>query len=271
MGPMQSKVPVTDADKAKSYFKYYERETAKLDPAKLATVYGAPMSSKGKLTFGERTKILEPGFDDEKGFCVLADGTGYVSDSIFIPGATAEMIDWFIGWRGLDPLRFVIEDPNQNISAVSMQTNYYFDEDRTAQEKYWDTTQVIQRKAGMGVKKSFLNFKCPLDAGFRGCKFGAEEETKTLICARNYDEGYAPAARPDYFICHQVIEKDGGAEVRTRIWYGWTVKYGKDFKQLEDGFFMEPFVPQALMLENANEWANIAAILPALYAEEKDN
>ncbi len=265
------KVPVTDADKAKSYFKYYEREAVSPDPQKLATVYAKPMSSKGKLTFGERKKILEPGFDDEKGFCVLADGTGYVSDCVFIPGGTAEMVDWYIGWRGLDPLRYTILDPKKNISACSMQTNYFFDEDRTLQEKYWDTTQTIIKKAGMAQKKTFLNFKCPLDVGFNGCKFGPEEETKSLICARNYDDGYAPEARPDYFICHQVIDVEGGVEVRTRIWYGWTIKYGKDYKQLPDEFFMEPFVPQALMLENAAEWANIAAILPSLYAEEKDN
>ena len=271
MGPMQRKVPVTDADKAKSYFKYYERETAQLDPAKLATVYGAPMSSKGKITFAERAKIFEPGFDDEKGYCVMKDGTGYISDSVFIPGGTAEMIDWFFGWRGLDPLRFVIENPTTNISAVSMQTNFYEDEDRTPQEKNWDTTQVVLKSAGMGVKKEFLNFKCPLDVGFNGCEFGPDKEIKTFVCARNYADGYPPTAIPDYFICHQVVDVEGGIEVRTRIWYGWTVRYGKNYKQLPDEFRMEPMVPKALMLENAIEWANIAAILPSLYAEEKDN
>lgn len=271
MGPIMPRYQATDADKAKSYFKFFEREAVKLDPAKLETIYAKPMSSKGKLAFVDRAKLTEPGFDDEKGFCVMPDGTGYISDSVFIPGGTADMIDWFIGWRGLEPLRFAIEKPDQYISAVSMQTNFYFDEDRTAQEKYWDTTQVIEKADGMAVKKEFLNFKCPLDVGFNGCKIGPDEETKTLVCARNYAEDFPPTAPPNYFICHQVVEVEGGIEVRTRIWYGWTVRYGRNYKQLPDEFKMEPLFPKALMIENAIEWANIAAILPELYAAEKDN
>ena len=47
--------------------------------------------------------------------------------------------------------------------------------------------------------------------------------------------------------------------------------YGNNFKSLPDGFIMQPMVAQELMIQNATEWANVAAILPQLYAEEKDN
>lgn len=269
------KVQVTDADKAKSYFKYYERELAKIDPAKAGKVFGPPLNPATQLAFVDRAKILEPGFDDEIGYTAVLDGTGYISDKTFIPGATAEMVDWYFAWRGLDALRYIILNPEKNLGALSMQSCITRDPDRTIQEKYWDTTQEIKKMGAMGPfgppAIDYLSLKCPSSVGFDMSKIGGDNETKTLICGRNFADGQPPQAAPDYFICHQVKEKDGGVEVSTRIWYGWTVMYGNNHKSLPDGFIMQPMVAQELMIKNAEEWANIAAILPALYAEEKDN
>lgn len=269
--PKKTKIPVSDADRQKSYFKYYEREAAAISPEKAGKIFGPPMDRQGKLTFPERARILDAGFEDETGYCVLADGTGYISDTTFIPGGTAEMVDWYFAWRGLDPFRFAIIQPEENLSAMSMQTGIVCDPFRTVREKYWDTTQEIKRLGERGaVQTEYLNFKCPSGVGFDMTKIGPDKETKTLVCARNFAEGQPPMAPPDYFICHQVKEAEGGIRVISRIWYGWTVRYGKDYKALPDEFFMQPMVPKTLMIRNAAEWANLAAILPSLYAEEKD-
>ena len=269
------KVQVTEEDKQKSYYKYYERELAQIDPEKAGKIFGPPMNPVGQLAFVDRAKILEPGFDDEIGYTSVPDGTGYISDCTFIPGGTPEMIDWYFAWRGLDPLRFAIINPMENIAALSMQSVISRDPDRTIQEKYWDTTQEIKRMGVMGPfgppKIDYLSLKCPSSVGFDMSKIGPDQETKTLVCGRNFADGNPPSAAPDYFVCHQVKEADGGVIVRTRIWYGWTVMYGNNFKSLPDGFIMQPMVAQELMIQNATEWANVAAILPQLYAEEKDN
>ena len=54
------KVQITDADKQKRYFKYYERDLAPIAPQKMGTIFGPPMIPVGKLVFTERGKILEP-------------------------------------------------------------------------------------------------------------------------------------------------------------------------------------------------------------------
>ena len=268
------KVQVTDADKQKSYFKYYDRDVAQIAPEKAGKIFGAPVAPIGRPKFVDRAQILEPGFEEEIGYCVMPDGTGYFCDCTFIPGGTAEMVDWYFAWRGLDELSFVIVDPETNLGAKSMQTVITKDPFRTIQEKYWDTTQEIHRVGGRGPmgppQIDFLNFKCPSSVGFDMNKIGYDKETKTLVCARNFADGQPPMAAPDYFICHQVKEAEGGINVISRAWYGWTVRYGKNYKALPDDFFMQPFVPQGLMIQNATEWANLAAILPSLYAEEKD-
>ena len=265
------KVPVSDADRERPCFKYYDRPPVPLAPEIAGKVFGPPVPPKGALPFTERAAILAPGGGEaETGYCVFPDGTGYVSLVTEIPGGTPEMIDWYIVWRGLEDLRYVIVDPSANLSARTMQTCYALDEDRTMQEKYWDTTQVIKHMGPMGPSTDYLNFKCPSDVGFDMSKIGPERETKDLICARNYAEGEPPAAAPDYFVCHQVLAAEGGVRVVTRAWYGWTTRYGRNEKALPDGFFMQPMVPQALLMKEAAEWANLAAILPSLYAEEHD-
>lgn len=265
------KVEISDEDRAKSYAKYYDREPEKIPPAMMGKVFGPPMPAAKAIAFTERNSILDDdGKDVDTGYIVMPDGTGYITLVTEIAGATPEMIDWWFAWRGLDALRYVILDPYANISALTMQSSYAADEDRTLQEKYWDTTHVIKH-AGFGALADYLNFKCPSDVGFDMSKIGPDQKTKTLVCGRNYAEGQPPAAAPDYFICHQVFETEGGIKVVTRIWYGWTVRYGLSYKALPDGFRMQPMHPQALLQKQAAEWTNIAALLPKLYAEEKDN
>ncbi|MCF0229640.1 MAG: hypothetical protein HUJ76_08130, partial [Parasporobacterium sp.] len=273
MGPnFNQKTPVSEEDKQKSYFKFYEREAAPIFPPKMGKVFGPPMNPMAALPFAERAKILDADYaNDEIGYCAMFDGTGYVSDVNFIPGGTAEMIDWWYNWRGLDPLRYVIANPNEFIQSRTMQSAKAVDEDLTIQERYWDTTQTVIKKGVMKPAVSYLNFKYPGNVGFDMSKIGADQYTKSLICIRYYDQGQPPAAGPDTFIVHQVVEKDGGVEVRTKMWIGYTVRYGLDYKALPDEFRMTPVVPQPYLIANAVEWANVAAILPELYAAEKDN
>jgi hypothetical protein len=265
------KVPVTEDDKQKSYYKYYLMDMASVAPEKMGKVFGGPMNLMKTLLFAQRNRLFDPGyFDEEIGYCVLPDGTGYVSDLNYMPGVTAEMIDWWFAWRGLDPLRYVISNPEDHIQAVTMQMDKVRDPKLNYSEKYWDTTQIVVKKSEIGPEAEFLNFKCPADLGFDMDKIGTEY-CSTMVCARGYGKGNPPFAKPDYLVCHMVRDVEGGVEVRTRYWLGWTVRYGKDYKELPDGFRMPPMLPMGTLIQNMKEWTNLAAILPQLYVEEKEN
>lgn len=230
-------------------------------------ISGALILPAEAVPFAERSKLLSDENAGRKdGYTVMPDGTGYVSDTMQMPGVTAEMIEWYIVWRGLAPQNYAAVNPEKYISAVSMQKGRFEDEDLIGAEKYWDTTQtVIQRKA-MGTSTEYVNFKCPSDVGFdRNMLAGSH--TAGLICARVYAEGQPPQAGPDYFVCHRILEKNDGIEVRSKYWIGWTVRYGKDYKQLPDGFHMPPVFAMETLLKNRQELADIARALPELYAE----
>ena len=52
---------------------------------------------------------------------------------------------------------------------------------------------------------------------------------------------------------------------------GWNYVNGKDVKVLPDGMRYPDMAAMSLALHNVKEFTNLAAILPSLYAEEKDN
>lgn len=268
---MKPKVPVSEMDQQKSYFKYYLTNSTPVAPEKLGKVFRGPMNPVNALPFAQRNRMFEPEFiQEEIGYCVMSDGTGYVSDMTFMPGVTAKMVDWWFAWRSLEPLRYVIGNPYSHIQAMTMQMEKMKDEDLSYQERYWDSTQTVVKVGEMGPTTEFMNFKCPSDVGFDMEQIRAEDGS-SLICARCYSKGTPPFAQPDYFVTHHVHEVEGGVEVRSRYWLGWSVRYGRDYKELQDGLRMPPMLPMGCILQNMTEWAQLSIILPDLYSEEKDN
>ncbi len=227
---------------------------------------GGPISPAEAVSFAERKLLLSDETLQKDGYTVMPDGTGYVSNTTRMTGVTPEMIDWYIAWRGLAPQNYAAVNPEKHISAVSMQKERFDDEDLTGAEKYWDTTQTVIQNGPMGPCTEYVNFKCPSDVGFDmdALKSG---NTAGLVCARVYAEGQPPQAGPDYFVCHRMIKPDGGIEIRSGYWIGWTVRYGKDYKQLPDGFCMPPVFAMEILMKNRQEMADLAGVLPGLYAK----
>lgn len=207
------------------------------------------------------TKTVNP---EDIGSCVLLDGTGYVCDVNFVAGVTKEMIDWWFVWRGLKKENYANLDPKENLSALSMQVGKSLDDDLTIKERLWDTTQEVVKLGEMGPATTFQNFKCPTDIGFDLSSLG---DDASFICYRTFDQGEPPMAGPDGFVAHIVREKDGGVEITTYQWIGWTMMYGLPQKSLPNGFFMPPVFPVGYLVKNTMEFVNLGKILPNLYEQ----
>jgi hypothetical protein len=70
---------------------------------------------------------------------------------------------------------------------------------------------------------------------------------------------------------HECRAVPGGSELRTRFFMGYCVKDGKPHKMIPDGIKMPLEPVQALLKHNMKEFANLAAILPEVYAEFIDD
>lgn len=269
--PQHGKVPVTEQDKLKSYFKYYNEEMTQAPKERYGQVLQGPVDPKRALKFQDRNDLFKPGYlDVEVGYCVMEDGTGFVANLTQMPGVTVEMFDWWFAWHGLDNLRYTIWDPEDHYKAESMQKKRVLDPDLTLREKYWDTTHEVVEDIGMGPEGLFINFRYPGDLGFDVSKINTED-CGTIVCAKGYGKGHPPFASADTIMCHFIREIAGGVELRTRFWMGWTVEEGKDIKALPNWVRMPPMGPMSLLLHNIKEFTNLATLLPRIYAEEKEN
>ena len=116
------KVPVSEEDKKKSYFKYYLQEMVQAPEEHYRKVLDGPIDPKQALPIQERNLLFEPGyFEEEIGYCVMPDGTGYISNLVKMPGVTGEMFDWWFAWHGLDDLRYTIWDNEDHYKVSSNQ------------------------------------------------------------------------------------------------------------------------------------------------------
>ena len=103
--------PVMTAEEAKlSYAKYFDRPMAPIPQEKLDIWKGPAAPAASALPFAERARFQDadvPGLDN--GFTVAADGTGFVANTTFMPGVTAEMFNWWFGWHSVtSDLRYKI-------------------------------------------------------------------------------------------------------------------------------------------------------------------
>ena len=98
---MGNRVKITKEQEALSYAKYYYEPIAKVPEEKLA-ILEKPMNADEALRIEDRNLLFEEGyFDNETGYCILEDGTGYVANLTPMPGVTTEMFDWWFSLHGL--------------------------------------------------------------------------------------------------------------------------------------------------------------------------
>ena len=231
----QNLVPVSEEYKKLPYYKYYLEEMVQASRNTTKVLNGPIDSSKALLS---RTGTLfEPGyFEEEIGYCVMPDGTGYVSNLTKMPGVTAEDVRLVV--RLARPRRPPLHHLGSRgpLQRESMQK----EKGRTrcsATRKYWDTTHIVKEDVGMGPEDIIINFKNPGDLGFDTSKIGTEA-CSTIVCA------HGMSGAPGTIMCHFVRDIEGGIELRTRFWMGVAYIKGRIVKMLPDGVRM-PEAPLA--------------------------
>jgi hypothetical protein len=271
---MPERKELSAAEKARPYAKYYYQPSAPQAPHHaelLADLKPLDPTMAGRIQ--DANDMLDPGYlPGENGYCVMPDGSGYVALLHKMSGATPEMFDWWFAWHGLEDLRYKIWFPEYHIAAQ-------VDDDARATIldpatplplKFQGITHHVVEDIGGGVLNAVdISFLTPEDFGFDMNRFrppNAEALAAANVLAKPVGAPADEPALPVAFV-HLVRNIPGGIEVRNRFWIGYQIVDKKPVLMLPPGFSIPEEAAQGLFLHDVQEFANLAAILPQLFAE----
>lgn len=259
------KVGVIKEEKQLSYYRFFEQELAPVPQEKLEILKQGP--SKTEMVSFEEKDLFLKGEDDDYcqiGFGVMKDGTGFVCNATYMPKVTVEMLDWWFPWHSVgSDLRYKIWDPEDHYFARADRVDYVCDPNIPMREKTWGVSHYIMEDVGPGPEFLKLNFKRPKDFGYDENNIGTSK-CSSMVCA--IGESSCAAA-----MTHKWYPYKDGVMFCSRFWIGMGVVDGNIIKTLPEGVKIPEIVPQGLFAHNIKEFTNLAAILPQVYKENKDN
>ena len=259
---------LTAEEKALPYAKYYCNDMAKIPEEDLAVVNAGPVDPKDALPVSKAARLLDDGYlPVENGFCVMPDGTGFAATKVFMPGVTAEMIDWWFNWHPLEGLRYAIWCPVAHV-GISAKTP----------EAHKDSAGVPLHVRNIGkihypVEGFDIEGAQEIEIAFRKPEvLGISEEQIRNSSLSTFEIATCTNLRPRVPInvfFHAVREVPGGVEYRSRYWLKCTIRDGKVVKS---GFPVPGkkqlyYMARCNCIHSLTEYNNLASILPALYRE----
>jgi len=270
---MAYNVPVTTADKNKSYYKYFIQEMSPGSQELYDKIKDGPGDNSKAHRIQDRNRLFEPGYieDAEFGYWLLEDGTAMIANRTFFPGTTGEMFDWWFAWHPIDRLRYAIWDHDEHYDVYLDDPARALDMTLSMRERHWGSIHNIWEDIGLGqIDLLRIHFHRPRELGYDERNLDTEL-CSTLICANVTVVGNSDMSDIPVVMTHFLRPVEGGSELRSRFWFGWQIIEGQPVKSIPDAFVIPETVPIALLNHNVKEFANLSAILPFVYEEEKDN
>jgi hypothetical protein len=225
------------------------------------------MECDDALRFAERESLLDPGYHRvETGYCTHEDGRGYVAVLTRMTGVTAEMFDWWFDWHPHDPLRYRIWFPADHFDIDFEPAK------RPGVKPFYNTIHHPVEDVGLGRDRIRIEFLDPVEFGFPAGSVPSET-CATIVCGYAGDDKRRVRHTR---MCHFAREVESGIEVRSRFWIGEQIELyaaaGRPITPILNTAFVRSRAvprkaPEALARHCAQEYANLAAMLPALWAE----
>lgn len=258
------KVGVSKEEKNLSYYKFFERDMAKIPEEKIKLI-GNP-SVNPAVSFEEKNLFLS---GDDGSFCKIGygireDGTGFVANETYMPNVKGEMLDWWFPWHSVgSDLRYKIWDSEDHYFARANKVSYVCDPKIPIKQKTWGVDHYILEDIGNGPSFLKLCFKRPKDFGIDEKIIGTAK-CESMVCG--IGAGECAAA-----MIHKWYPHKDGVMFCSRFWIGFAEVDGKILKTLPENVKIPLEVPCGLYAHNIKEFTNLAEILPELYMENKNN
>lgn len=266
------RVPVEEAAKSRSYYKYFNRPLLDIPEEKQELLKHPLLPSEKGLELADRNKIFEPGYlPDEMGVTHLHSGGYCFANHTKIPGGTGAMLQWWFAWHPLDNLRYSLWDPRDHYTVGITEDirKKLLDPNLTTLEKCQNVTHSNTESVLLGTEpiSVVLHFMKPEDMGWDASRIGTKD-CSFFLCGNvvKPNGGGQPIV-----IMHTARDFDGYCELRSRIWVGYQIIDGKEVCVVPEGFEIPETGLASQLQHHFFEFTNLAAILPQIYHEEKDN
>ncbi len=244
---------------------YLERPLATPSVEVLEAIANGPIDPADALALSEVERLLDPAsMPAEGGWCTLGDGVGYVAVSTAMPQVTGEMVDWWFDWHPRESERYRVWHPAAHrANSVQLPTH-------AGAKAHWGTVHHPVEDVGIGVVHARIEFKPPSEMGFAGDALD-DERVATIVCGYAGDDRRHVRHTPMY---HVFLREEDGVVLRSRFWLGAAVRPYGPAGELGELMLNNRFVrratlpavlPRALAMHCAEEYANLAVLLPELY------
>ena len=246
---------------------YLERPLSPPEPAVLAAIEAGPADPAAFLPLEDIDRLRDPPpLEVETGWARRGDGVGLVAVRTPMPGVTAEMVDWWFDWHPDDPLRYRVWFPTAHFdNSVERPAT-------PGAKAHWGTVHHPVEDVGTGRVRARIAFLPPGELGF-GDDTLDDPRVGTVVCGMVGDD----TRRVRHSVMAHVFVADGdGLVLRSHFWLGAAIRpylppplaaplgalvNNRAVRRLT----MPGDLAPALALHCAEEYANLAALLPELH------
>ena len=247
---------------------YLERPLAAPDPTAWAAIERGPIGLEQALSRTQLDRLLDPApLAAETGWCVLPDGVRYVAVRTPMPAVSAEMVDWWFDWHARDPLRYRIWHPPAH-SSNSLEPAPV-----AGAKAHWGTVHHPVEDVGTGSERVRISFVAPRALGFSTDAL-EDPAVATIVCGWVGDD---TRHLRHSLMAHVFLNDEDGIVLRSRFWLGAAIRpdlpgplagLGEAAlnHRLVRNLALPKGLPEALSRHCAEEYANLASLLPELHA-----
>lgn len=247
---------------------WLERPRAPADPEALAAIERGPADPAAALPRAELDRLLDPApLSLENGWCRLPDGVRFVAVRTPMPAVSGEMIDWWFDWHPREALRYRVWHPSAHRdNALEPPTV-------PAAKPHWGAVHHPVEDVGTGTVHARIAFLSPRELGFSTDAL-ADPAVATVVGGLVGDD----RRHLQHSVMAHVFLRDGdGLLLRSRFWLGAAIRpylpapLAEPLARLlnrravRDAALPRGLEP-ALARHCAEEYANLAALLPELHA-----
>ena len=248
---------------------YLARPLTPPDAAVLDAIERGPIDPRDAQPAGEPDVLLDPAeLPGECGWCTLPDGCGYVAMRTEMPGVTGDMIDWWFDWHPRDSFRYRIWHP------LAHESNSVEFPATPGAKPYWGTIHHPVEDVGLGTVHARIAFHPPEVLGF---STGALDRPDVAAIVGGF-AGDDRRRMQHTKMIHVFLRAGDGLVLRSRFWLGAVLRpfapdviAGPLASVLNRPGLRRRLIPaqapRALARHCAEEYANLAALLPELHEQ----